>query len=318
MNVLALARRQGRSVFPPTGPPGIGGPFLEIVRMSNPFAVKGRLTKLHTGFLAILPAINKHAVFAFRFMFNVHDREDAIQETIAVAWAWYRRLAQRRKDAGQFPTRLAFFASRHVKCGRHLCGQENTKDVLSPTARLRRGFRVEALPSITTMHGSPWQEALVDNTHSEVIDQVIFRVDFFDWLRSWPHRHQRIIAAMALGERTQKLARRFALSPARISQLRREYHADWSRFCGDVEPLQKGLGRHPQSVSTPGENHGPHHRLLHRLCRRCLDHHCLLQPRDHSPAHERGGRRLPVDPAPAGRCGSTSPRYLKSLSPQLD
>jgi len=38
---------------------------------------------------------------------------------------------------------------------------------------------------------------------------------------------------MTLGERTRDLAQQFRLSPARISQLRREFCADWERFCGD-------------------------------------------------------------------------------------
>jgi hypothetical protein len=38
---------------------------------------------------------------------------------------------------------------------------------------------------------------------------------------------------MANNERTLDLSQRFELSPARISQLRRELHADWRRFLGD-------------------------------------------------------------------------------------
>jgi hypothetical protein len=38
---------------------------------------------------------------------------------------------------------------------------------------------------------------------------------------------------MAVGERTQHLARKYGLAPGRISQLRRERHRDWQRFHGD-------------------------------------------------------------------------------------
>jgi hypothetical protein len=34
------------------------------------------------------------------------------------------------------------------------------------------------------------------------------------------------------GERTLDVAGRHGLSPARVSQLRREFHDDWARFCG--------------------------------------------------------------------------------------
>jgi hypothetical protein len=35
------------------------------------------------------------------------------------------------------------------------------------------------------------------------------------------------------GDRTLDVARKHGITPARISQLRRALHADWSRFCGD-------------------------------------------------------------------------------------
>ena len=38
---------------------------------------------------------------------------------------------------------------------------------------------------------------------------------------------------MSRDERTKDLAQRFGLSPGRVSQLRRQYKADWDRFVGD-------------------------------------------------------------------------------------
>ena len=38
---------------------------------------------------------------------------------------------------------------RPVWAGRHLCGQEPSKDVMSPLAQRRRNFKVEALPTST-------------------------------------------------------------------------------------------------------------------------------------------------------------------------
>jgi len=35
---------------------------------------------------------------------------------------------------------------------------------------------------------------------------------------------------MLVGERTLDLARKHGLSPARVSQLRREFHRDWNQF----------------------------------------------------------------------------------------
>lgn len=46
-----------------------------------------------------------------------------------------------------------------------------------------------------------------------------------------------MIRAMSQNERTTDLSKQFEVSPARISQLRREFHDDWERFCGEIEAV---------------------------------------------------------------------------------
>jgi hypothetical protein len=66
-----------------------------------------------------------------------------------------------------------------------------------------------------------------------VPEQVCFRIDFPGWLTTLTPRECRLVREMADSERTLDLSKRFDLSPARISQLRRELHNDWRRFLGD-------------------------------------------------------------------------------------
>lgn len=61
----------------------------------------------------------------------------------------------------------------------------------------------------------------------------MFRCDFPDWLTTHSRRDRSIAIEMAKGEKTKVLARRFRLSPARLSQLRREFHDDWEQFTSD-------------------------------------------------------------------------------------
>ncbi|MFN4260898.1 MAG: hypothetical protein ACK4RK_16505 [Gemmataceae bacterium] len=79
------------------------------------------IAELHVHFLAILPTIEQHAELAHRHLANFHDREDAIAETIALAWARYYRLARRGKHTFVSPTVLAHAAVRSVRAGRLLC-----------------------------------------------------------------------------------------------------------------------------------------------------------------------------------------------------
>src|SRR5947207_2167008 len=121
---------------------------------------------------------------------------------IALSWLWFFRLAQRGKDATRFPSTLATFAARHVKNGRKLCGQEKSKDILSPLTQQRNGFAVGKLPDSSTLNGNPLDEALQDNTQSPVLDQVCFRLDFPAWLSDLGQRNRRIAEDLMVGGRT--------------------------------------------------------------------------------------------------------------------
>ncbi|MFL5342548.1 MAG: hypothetical protein ACJ8F7_20570 [Gemmataceae bacterium] len=201
---------------------------------------------LQAPFLSILPRIERHAQFCFRDLRCPHRRAEAVQEAIDLAWRYFVRLAERGKNPLAFPSTLAAYAARHVRCGRRLCGRENGKDVLSHLARWRHGFAVEALPSSTAasfedryagvrgqQRQDAFEERLRDNAQTPVPEQVAFRIDFPSWRLAHTDRTRRIIDALGAGERRQDVARSFGLSPARISQMRRELHADWCRFQGD-------------------------------------------------------------------------------------
>ena len=67
-------------------------------------------------------------------------------------------------------------------------------------------------------------------------EQVCFRLDFPAWRASRTERDRRILDDLMVGERTLEVAGKYGLSPGRVSQLRREFLADWHRFCGDLPP----------------------------------------------------------------------------------
>jgi hypothetical protein len=184
-------------------------------------------------FLSILPRIETHATIVFRHVRCPHRQADCIQETVSLAWKWFVRLANKGKDARDFPSALATYAARAVKCGRRVCGQDKSKDALSPLAQQRHSFTVTSLPLHSTLSANPFSEALADNTRSTVPEQVAFRCDFPAWLLTLGDRNRRIAEDMMLGHRTTELADMHRITQGRVSQLRREFHANWQRFCGD-------------------------------------------------------------------------------------
>jgi hypothetical protein len=119
------------------------------------------------------------------------------------------------------------------------------KDVMNAATQRRHGFSVEPLPNSTRASherlSSPqgqglhdvYEERLQDNTVTPIPDQVQFRIDFPAWLGTLTARERRIVREMSQNERTFDIAKRFEVSPARISQLRHEFRDDWQRFCGE-------------------------------------------------------------------------------------
>jgi hypothetical protein len=204
--------------------------------------------RLQAVFLAvILPRVEQHARVSFRNLAPA-EREEATAEARGLAWRWFLRLAARRKDATRFPTAIATFAARAVRSGRRVCGQEPARDALSPLAQARRGFTVIGLPDGRSLGGNVLDDALRDNTRTPPDEQAAFRLDFPRWRRSRCARDRRLIDALMAGGRTLDVARGFGLIPGRVSQLRRAFHDDWRRFCG--EPAVAPVAQRPATAGA--------------------------------------------------------------------
>lgn len=186
----------------------------------------------HERFHAMLPAIQAQAKFAFRHL-NPEAREDAIQETIANALVAFVRLVQREKTDIAYPTPLVRFAVAQIHDGRRVGNRLNVRDVLSPYAQQEKGIRVERLDRFDE-EDNEWVEAVVEDHRTPVPDQVAFRCDFPVWLERLSRRNRRIAEALSVGHTTSDVARRFRVSPGRISQLRRDLQQSWQEFQGET------------------------------------------------------------------------------------
>ena len=201
---------------------------------------------LHAAFLTLLPKIEIHANVYFRQFRCPEQRADKVAETVAVAWQWYRRLAERGKDVNGFLITFIRLAARAVRSGRRLCGMERAKDVLSPVAQRRHGFRAEPLPQATQrshdclqslIRGQAeldaYEERLQDNLITPPPDAAAFRIDFPEFLGGLSQRDRELAMFLSLGHGPSTAATRFGLSAGRVSQLRQAWCGQWRRFQGE-------------------------------------------------------------------------------------
>ena len=179
-------------------------------------------------FLAMMPQIRRQASIAFRHR-NAEARDELIQEIIANAYRAWVRLVQQGKEALAFPTPLAQFAIRQVRDGRRVGSRTNSVDILSGTARRTRGLTVESLDQWDEPTGT-WHQLLIEDRHAGPAETAAARLDVRAWLGTLSRQQRRIAKALALGETTNVVARKFGLSPARISQLRAWFRQHWEGF----------------------------------------------------------------------------------------
>jgi hypothetical protein len=184
-------------------------------------------------FQAILPAIHKHVLFAFRRLPD-EQREEAVQAALANACVACARLVRQGRAERIFPSALARFAVAQVCEGRIVGTPLNISDVLSPYAQKKKHLIVERRARFDS-GDHQWLEAVRAGHRTPVPDQVCFRIDFPEWLATLSERTRLIAQFLAAGNSTNEVAMRFAISRGRVSQMRRELCESWRRFHGEYE-----------------------------------------------------------------------------------
>jgi hypothetical protein len=79
-----------------------------------------------------------------------------------------------------------------------------------------------------------YEERLADNTRTPPPDAAAFRIDFKQFLGSLSGRDRRLVNYLSLGHSAKGAARKFGVSPGRVSQLRLEWCQQWRRQQGET------------------------------------------------------------------------------------
>jgi hypothetical protein len=202
----------------------------------------------HAVFLTLLPKLQTHARIQFRFIACRDQRADKISEVVALAWKWYVRLVEQGKDVHQFPTVFVRLVVKAVRSGRRLAGMEKAKDVMNRMTQQRHGFTVKSLPLSTrrprqsiysTVNGQrdldAFEERLKDNAVTPPPIAAAFRIDFPEFLDTLTDRDRAMANFLAQEHSAKMTAKRFDVTPARVTQLRQRWRREWQACQGEEE-----------------------------------------------------------------------------------
>jgi len=179
-------------------------------------------------FLNMLPQIRRQANTAFRNE-PPASRQELVSEVIANSWTAFIRLVERGLDDVIYPTPLAQFAVKQVRSGRHVGTPLNIHDISSSYCQRSKRVTLERLDVFDAAAGG-WKDIVVEDRTAGPAEIAAMRIDFHDWLMTLPRLKRRVARVLAVGETTGKTARRFHVTPGRISQLRRELEESWQGF----------------------------------------------------------------------------------------
>lgn len=187
----------------------------------------------HTAFEPMIPAIRQQARFAFRNMLP-EAKADAIEEVLASCCCAFARLAERGMAHVANPSALTRFAVRQFRDGRRVGSKLNVRDVSSEYCQRRKRIVLERIDQLDRKTGM-WSQILVEDRHAGPAETAAARIDVGDWFRRMRPKVRRVAQALSVGERTKDVAKKYKLSPGRISQLRTEFYESWREFQGEAE-----------------------------------------------------------------------------------
>lgn len=183
-------------------------------------------------FEELLPLIKEQARTAFRGS-PPCQRDELIAEVVANCYVAYVRLIDRGLGDAIFATPLAQFAIRQVRVGRRVGSQFNVRDISSTHCQRSNGVRVGRLDHYVEEDGAR-QELVVEDRKATPADVACTRLDFAAWLCSLTDKQRWIAKTLATGETTAGVAKKFRVSAARVSQVRKELHRAWQDFQGEL------------------------------------------------------------------------------------
>ncbi|HEX5102404.1 MAG TPA: LuxR C-terminal-related transcriptional regulator [Pirellulaceae bacterium] len=162
---------------------------------------------------ATLPVVRARA----RVVFQGHaDVRDKVNDAISVGWE-----LSLTAPPGTPPKSIAYYACLQVKIGRQFRQSERSIDGPNPRRRKKPQREVADVGKVLARPGN----------NPAAIATVL--MDYTAWLPSLTDREQELLEAFLRGDSTKELARRYRISPARVSQIRRELVEYWQAFTSE-------------------------------------------------------------------------------------
>lgn len=171
---------------------------------------------LQDSFVSYLPVMRRYARMSFRHL-GQDLCDEAISNTVALAWKHWCRLNERDR-AGEpgILKAIAWYSIRQSKAGRRIDSAGKPRDPLALRVYGKANFE-------------PWNLEDYVGKETPVPEQVSFRMDVPAFLSTLPKRNRNLALDLSTGMSTTEAAKKYGVTPGRISQFRREFKTMFDR-----------------------------------------------------------------------------------------
>jgi hypothetical protein len=174
---------------------------------------------LHDSFLRQLPELEAKALTRFRKL-NPEARQEALQNTTALAWMHWVRLAGQNRDLDDWLLRSVwYYAMRQTRTGRTINRGDGMHGRWKRDAYDQRSDPIEHIDFNFYIGES-----------TPIPDQVAFRLDLPRFFETLNERQRAMATDLASGMTTAEVARKHGVSAPAVSQFRIRFKVLLERF----------------------------------------------------------------------------------------
>jgi hypothetical protein len=160
------------------------------------------------------------------------DYAELVQDAAAVAAAMIDAMEQ--SGRAPLPNSIAYYSIQRIKSGRRSYGGSRS-DVMNS------GYQMDNESSVCSMQAQVGGENedfsvgdMIASRSEDIAAQVLRQIDWDDFMQTLDARKRMIVQELMLGGSTGEIARRLAVTSARIVQLKREIGQAIRKFMGDA------------------------------------------------------------------------------------
>jgi hypothetical protein len=176
------------------------------------------IDELQAAFMESYGKIEGHARRKFNYLHG-DDLDEAVAETVALAWAAYHRLFIQGRAIEGKRGGVAIFSAKSVAFGSQLVGQHPVNDVMSPAGRAGHCL------------GPPREDEWVDDESPAAL--ATFRVDLEEWLSGLDDRPRAVAEQLLSGLNTVEVARLQGVSRMMIYFIRQDLWEAYEELFGE-------------------------------------------------------------------------------------